>query len=97
MSDFKRALCFTLAAVVLVIVLVLGFELINNHISESGFSSGAVFVFEHGEDFISGEIFGRSFSANTAPIKTAFSYAEKLFFLLPPPAKFLIRIFTAYL
>ena len=80
----------------LVFVLVLGFELINSHISKSGFSSGAVFVFEHGEDFVSGEIFGRSFFADTAPIKTAFSYAKKLFFLLPPPAKFLIRICTAY-
>lgn len=97
MFHFKRALGVTLAVVALVLVLVLGFELINLHISKSGFSSGEVFVFEHGEDFISGEVLGRSFYADTVPIKTVFSYAGKLMVFLPPPVKLIIRLCTGYL
>ncbi len=96
MSDFKRALGVTLAAAALVFIFVLSFEVISAEIGESGFSSGALFVFEHGENTISGEIFGKSFSADISFLGFAVSALKKLAFFLPPPVKFILRLCFCY-
>ncbi|MBQ7874268.1 MAG: hypothetical protein IJ306_03780 [Oscillospiraceae bacterium] len=91
MTHFGRALFVTLAAIILVLTAVLAFELINESISKSGFSSGEVLVFQYEEGVFSGEIMGREFSADISPLLGALPVLENFALLLSPCSQLLLR------
>lgn len=75
----------------MMLILVLGFELVNSSVSTSGFSSGEVFVFERTSNEIKGEFFGRSFVFDPSVLGNNLRMAEKLVFLLPPCSQLFLR------
>lgn len=84
MSGFIRGFCLSLSVILLVFVLVFGFELINRNIGNSGFSSGEVFDFSLSESAFSGEILGRKFSFDVIPAPVIMKYIRPATFFLPP-------------
>ncbi len=84
MSDLKRAFAAAFAIIILALIMLFAFELINETVSKSGFSSGEVFVFEFEKNIFSGEIFGRKFSANLSPFAEFLPKLGFLLFLFPP-------------
>ena len=92
MFYFKRAFFVALWAVILVLILVLGFEAVNIAAEKSGFSSGNVFVFEAEDGYFSGEIFGESFFAYMDFFDRAEPVLKTAAIFLPPPIKFAVRI-----
>lgn len=96
MSYFKRAFFVALWSIILVLILVLGFEAVNISAEKSGFSSGNVFVFSAEEGSFSGEIFGESFFADTAFLEKAKPVLKIAAIFLPPPIKFILRIQSAF-
>ena len=92
MVYFRRSLFLTLWVIGLVLVLVLGFYLVNLSAEKSGFSSGEVLVFDSGEDSFSGEIFGEKFSFDFSVMEKYIPVLKTAAVFLPPPIKFFIRI-----
>ncbi len=84
MKDFRRAFGTALAVIFLLFFLVFSFELINQNLAESGFSSGEVLFFEFEEKVFSGEILGRKFSADFSPALEFLPRLRVLRFFLPP-------------
>lgn len=84
MSGFIRSFFLSLSVIVLVFVLVFGFELTNRNIENSGFSSGEVFDFSLSESAFSGEILGRKFSFDIIPAPVIMKYIRPATFFLPP-------------
>ena len=84
MKDFRRAFGTALAVIFLLFFLVFSFELINQNLAKSGFSSGEVLLFEFEENVFSGEILGRKFSADFSPALEFLPRLRVLRFFLPP-------------
>lgn len=77
--------------------MIFAFELINLNISESGFSSGEVFVFSFDEGVFSGEFFGRKFSFDFSVFGKILSVFGYFFVLLPPFLQLLLRFLPSVL
>lgn len=88
---YARIFCIWLIFVFSAVVLLLGFELVNGVIAESGFSSGEVFVFSEAEGIIEGEFFGRSFNGDFSAAGEFLHWADNLALLLPPYFQFFLR------
>ena len=94
MAKILRIFGIWMIFVILAAVLLIGFELVNKETENSGFSSGEVFVFENREGTISGEIFGKSFSADIRPAEKFIGAARIVFFFLPPPVRLFMAVFS---
>ena len=94
---FRRSFFLTLSIIVLFLVLIFAFELINLNISESGFSSGEVFVFSFDEGVFSGEFFGRKFSFDFSVFGKILPVFGYFFVLLPPFLQLLLRFLPSVL
>lgn len=88
---YLRIFAVWLIFVFAVLVMMLGFEFVNKVTAESGFSSGEVFAFEQEGDMVSGEIFGKSFSADISPVSKAAPWLDNFALLLPPNGQLLIK------
>lgn len=88
---YIRIFSIWLIFVVTALILVLGFELVNSIVEESGFSSGKVFAYEEEEGRIEGEFLGRKFSADISPVLSVLPYADNILLLLPPYTGLFLR------
>lgn len=95
LKDFKRAFIISLSGILLFLLLVFSFEFINQTVSESGFSSGEVLLFEFRENIFSGEILGKKFSADFSAITEFLPKLRFLQILIPPVIRLGIIILGA--
>lgn len=96
MYAFLRAFILTLFASVILICFALCISFVNREVAESGFSSGEVFAFEHEGDILSGEVFGKSFSADISAVYPAVSFFKLSAVFLPLPVQLLLRLCSAF-
>lgn len=83
-DNFKRAFAVTLAAVLLLLLLVFSFELINKTVIESGFSSGEVLSLDFEKTVLNLEFLGRKLSLDFSALSEIFERLFPLKFLFPP-------------